>query len=173
MTGLTDEILNRYLDGELSPKELNEVRKILNSSEDARRRLYAIQLVHDGLKKYSGRKPSPAFTSVLMKKIVRRPEPKGQRYFIFSISSIFVLVSLAIIGYLTSYIISMGQESSGGNSSVNNLIYLAERMVHGIQTLFTAGNVSLIGFIFSFAIIISAWFFFDSHRQTKAKLTKL
>jgi anti-sigma factor RsiW len=173
MTGLTDEILNRYLDGELSPTELNEVREIFDSSEDARRRLYAMQLVHDGLKKYKVRKPSPAFTSVLMKKIVRRTEPKGQRYFIFSISSIFVLVSLAIIAYLASYIISTGQASSEGNNSVNTLLSLAERMVHGIKTLFTAGNVSLIGFIFSFAIIISAWFFFDSHRQARTKLTKL
>ncbi|HKB85194.1 MAG TPA: hypothetical protein VKD08_03410, partial [Ignavibacteriaceae bacterium] len=126
-----------------------------------------------GLKKYKVRKPSPAFTSVLMKKIVRRTEPKGQRYFIFSISSIFVLVSLAIIAYLASYIISTGQASSEGNNSVNTLLSLAERMVHGIKTLFTAGNVSLIGFIFSFAIIISAWFFFDSHRQARTKLTKL
>ncbi len=173
MTGLTDEILNRYIDGELSPAELKDVRKILDASEDARRKLYAMQLVHSGLKKYNERKPSPAFTTVLMKKIVRRHEPKAQRYFIFSISSIFVLISLAIIGYLTSYIISAGQASSEGNDSVNNLIYLAERLVHGIKTVFTAGNVSLIGFIFSFAIIISAWFFFDSHRQAKAKLTKL
>ncbi len=173
MNELNDEILNRYIDGELSPSELKEVKEILRDSEDAKRRLLAMQLVHNELKNYPLRKTSAAFTSILMKKIVRRTEPKGQRYFIFSISSVFVLISLGIIGYLTSYILSLGSSSKEGSTGVNNFIYLVERLVNIVKTLFTTGNVSVIGFIFSFAIIISAWFFFDSHRQAKAKLTKL
>lgn len=173
MIELTDEILNKYIDGELSPGELNEVKVILENSEEASRRLYAMQLVHNELKNFPERKTSSDFTSILMKQIIRRPDPKGQKYFIFSVSSFFILISLAIIGYLTSYILSKGSDSSEGNDSVNNLIYLAEQLVHVIKTFFTTGNVSVIGFIFSFAIIISAWFFFDSHKQAKAKLTKL
>jgi hypothetical protein len=173
MNELTDEILNKYIDGELSPGELNEVKIILENSEEAKKRLFALQLVHNELKIYPGRKTSPDFTAILMKKIMRKPEPKGQRYFIFSVSSFFILMSLTIIGYLTSYILSAGNDSSEGNNSVKNLIYLSEQLVHVIKTFFTAGNVSVIGFIFSFAIIISAWFFFDSHKQAKAKLTKL
>ncbi len=173
MKEITDEILNRYIDGELNPAELKEVKEILKVSEDAKRRLLAMQLVHNELKNYPERKTSPNFTSMLMKKIVRRTEPKGQRYFIFSISSVFVLISLGIIGYLTSYILSLGSSSEEGNAGIDNFTYLVERLVNGIKTVFTSGNVSVIGFIFSFAIIISAWFFFDSHKQAKAKLTKL
>ncbi len=170
---LTDEILNRYIDGELSSSELKEVKEILKSSEDAKRRLLAMQLVHNELKNYPVRRTSADFTLMLMKKIVRRTEPKGQRYFIFSISSVFVLISLGIIGYLTSYILSLGNNSAESSSGINDFIYLVEKLVGGIKTLFTSGNISVIGFIFSFAIIISAWLFFDSHRQAKAKLTKL
>lgn len=173
MNELNDEILNRYIDGELNPTELKEVKEILKNSEDTRRRLLAMQLVHNELKNYPVRKTSAAFTSILMKKIVRRTEPKGQRYFIFSISSVFVLISLGIIGYLTSYILSLGNNSEVGSTGVNNFIYLVERLVTGIKTVFSSGSASVIGFIFSFGIIISAWFFFDSHRQAKAKLTKL
>lgn len=173
MIELTDDILNRYIDGELSQVELSEVKEILRTSEDAKRRLYAMQLVHDELKKYPERKTSADFTSVLMKKILRRTEPKGQRYFIFSVSSFFVLISLAIIGYLTAYILSTGSSSGESSSTMNNFVSLIEKAVHGLKTLFTAGNVSIIGFVFSFIIIISAWFFFDSHKQAKAKLTKL
>lgn len=173
MNELTDEILNKYIDGELSSDELREVEEVLRTSEDAKRRLYAMQLVHNQLKKVPERTTSPDFTSALMKRIIRRPQQKGQRFFIFSVSSLFVAVSLAIIGYLTSYILSTGSSSEEGNNSVDNLIYLVERLVHGIKELFTAGNVSIIGFVFSFAIIISAYFFFDSHKQAKAKLTKL
>ncbi len=173
MKELTDELLNRYIDGELSPAELKEVEEILKVSEDAKRRLLAMQLVHNELKNYPVKKTSPVFTSVLMKKIVRRTNPKGQRYFIFSISSVFVLISLGIIGYLTSYIVSMSSSTEEGSPGLDNFINLVEKLVYGIKTLFSSGNISVIGFIFSFAIIISAWFFFDSHKQAKAKLTKL
>ncbi len=173
MIELTDEILNRFIDDELNPSEKKEVNKIIKSSEDARRRLYAMKLVHTELKKYPPAKPSLDFTSVLMKKIIRRQEPKGQRYFIFSISSVFIIISLAIIGYLTSFILSIGNSTDEGNGTVNNFVQLVEKLVNVIQTLFSNGNVSIIGFIFSFAIIISAYFFFDSHKQARAKLTKL
>lgn len=173
MIELTDDLLNRYIDGELSQAEMNDVKEILKTSEDAKRRLYAMQLVHEELKKYPERKTSADFTSLLMKKILRRAEPKSQRYFIFSISSFLVLASLGIIGYLTAYILSTGNSSEEGSSTMDNFVYLTEKVVYGIKTLFNSANISIIGFVFSFIIIISAWFFFDSHKQAKAKLTKL
>jgi hypothetical protein len=173
MIELTDEILNSYIDGDLSTAELNEVKKLLDNSEEARRRLNALQLVDRELKNYPLKDTSSDFTSVLMKKIMRKPEVKGQKYFIFSVSSFFILISLGIIGYITSYILSAGGNSTGESSSVDKLIYISEQLVMTIKKFFTAGNVSVIGFIFSFAIIISAYFFFDSHKQAKAKLTKL
>ena len=172
MIELTDEILNRYIDGELQPAEIEVVKQALKTSEDAKRRLSAMQLVHSELKKYPVKNTSHDFTSLLMKKIVHRREPKKQKYFIFSVSSVFVLLSLAIIGYLTSFILTNVNKSSGTNNSLNNLVYLIEKLVVGIKSLFTTGSISVIGFILSFIIIISAWLFFDSHRQTKAKFTK-
>jgi hypothetical protein len=173
MIELTDEILNRFIDGELSPSEIKDINEVLKNSEDARKRMYALQLVHKELKKYPVRETSSEFTSLLMKKIIRKRERKGQKFFIFSVSSFFVLISLAIIGYLTSYIISSQAATTESGKSVNMLVSLIESLVHGIKTIFSSGNVSIIGFIFSFVIIISAYFFFDSHKQAKAKLNKL
>jgi galactitol-specific phosphotransferase system IIC component len=108
-----------------------------------------------------------------MKKIIRKPEAKGQKYFIFSVSSFFVLISLAIITYITSFILSSGSNVPEESNSLSNLVYLLEKSIYVIKKIFTASNISVIGFIFSFAIIISAYFFFDSHRQAKEKLNKL
>lgn len=173
MIEITDEILNRYIDGELNPSELIEIKEALKNSEDVRKRLYAFQLVHKELKRFPAKETSSGFTSLLMKKIIRRPERNGQKYFIFSVSSFFILISLAIIGYLTSYIISSGSTTPETNSSVNTLVSLMERLVQGIRATFSKGNISIIGFIFSFGIIISGYFFFESHRHAKAKLDKL
>ncbi len=173
MIELTDEILNKYIDGELTASELTEVENIINFSEDAKRRLYAMQLVHNELKNYTEKTPASDFTSKLMKKIIRKPEAKGQKYFIFSVSSFFVLISLAIIAYITSFILSSGSNVPAESNGLSNMVYLLEKSIYVIKKIFTAGNISVIGFIFSFAIIISAYFFFDSHRQTKEKLNKL
>jgi hypothetical protein len=173
MIEITDEILNRYIDGELSTSEVKELNIILMKSEEIGKKLRALQVVHNELLKMPVKETSSDFTSLLMKKIIRRPERKGQKYFIFSVSSFFLLISLMIIGYLTSYIISYGSKSSETNSGFDTLVLYLESFVHSIKSVFSTGNVSLIGFIFSFGIIISAYFFFDSHRQAKAKLDKL
>lgn len=173
MIEVTDEILNRYIDGELSPSELKEVNEELIKSEVVRKRLRTLQFVHNELKKIPLRETSLEFTARLMKQIIRKPEPKGQKYFIFSVSSFFILISLAIIGYLTSYILSYGTNTSEDKSSFNTLVSYMDSFVHSIKSVFSSGNVSIIGFIFSFGIIISAYFFFESHKQAKAKLDKL
>ena len=173
MIEITDDILNKYIDGELSSSEVKEIDEILNQSEEAKRRLIALQVVHNELKKFPVYETSIEFTSRLMKKIAKKPERKGQKYFIFSVSSFFVLISLAIIGYLTSYILSLNNAAPENNNNVGTLISYTESLIHVIRAIFSNGNVSVIGVIFSFGIFVSAYFFFDSHRQAKAKLNKL
>lgn len=173
MMEITDELLNKYIDGELSASEVKELNEILMKSVETRKKLRALQLVHNELMNMPVRETSSEFTSLLMKKIIRRPEHKGQKYFIFSVSSFFVLISLTIIGYLTSYILTIGTNTTENKNSFNTLVFYLESLVHGIKSVFSTGNVSIIGFIFSFGIIISAYFFFDSHKQVKAKLDKL
>jgi anti-sigma factor RsiW len=173
MIEITDEILNMYIDNELNTSELNEVNEALKNSEDLRKRLYAFQLVHKELKKFPASETSSDFTSLLMKKIIRRSDRKGQKYFIFSISSFFVLMCLVIIGYLTSYIISSGSITPETSNGVNSFVSIIENIVKGIRATFSKSNISIIGLIFSFGIFISAYFFFESHKQAKAKLDKL
>ncbi len=173
MIELTDEILNRYIDGELTLAEVKEFEEKLKNSEDAVKRLNALMLVHNELKKYPVMETSSGFTSILMKKIIRKPEHKGQKYFIFSISSIIILICILIISYLASYIITSGTPSPGNNDSVEVVISYLQNFIHNISTVFSKGNVSIIGIIFSFVIFITAYFFFDSSRHTKTRLDKL
>jgi len=172
MIEITDEILNRYIDGELTSSELEEFKEKLRNSEDAMKRLNALMLVHNELKKYPLKEPSLEFTSQLMKKIMRKPEQKGQKYFIFSISSFIILICVLIVSYIASYIVS-GTPASENNDTLGIFISYLQKFVHSISSVFSKGNVSIIGIIFSFVIFITAYFFFDSNRRTRTRLDKL
>lgn len=172
MMEITDELLNRYIDGELAPAELREFEEMLRNSEDAVKRLNALILVHNELKKYPLKETSLEFTSLLMKKIIRKPEQKGQKYFIFSISSFIILICVLIVSYVASYIVS-GTPASENNDTLGIFISSLQKVGYSISSVFSRGNVSVIGFIFSFVIFITAYFFFDSNRRTRTKLDKL
>jgi anti-sigma factor RsiW len=84
MIELSDEILNKYLDGELEYAELIKVHELLKDSAEARKRLRALQAVHSGLKEMKEYSPSEGFTSLIMGRLYNRVKAKkGQKVFIF------------------------------------------------------------------------------------------
>ncbi len=174
MIQLSDEILNKYIDGELEQSMLVEIREQLKDSEKDRRRLAALQTVHRELANLKSYEVSNDFTAKIMFKLRKNVMvTKKDRYFIFSVSSIFIIISLIIIGYMLAWTVS---QNSGPNSLTNNIDNYANYFVNvfsSIKSFLTAKNISIIGSIFSFGIIISGYIFFENLRQTKRRLSKL
>jgi len=172
MMKLTDEILNKYIDGELDQKTLNEVREILRISEEDMKRLKALQFVHQGLKNMKEDEVSSDFTQLVMSKLQRKVKVKKEdRFFIFSISSVFVGLSLIIIGYVI-YSFDFGTQSPGPVQFITNLSDTFESWIISLRTFLNSVNTSVIGSIFSFVIIISAYFLFENFKHTKEQLSK-
>ena len=106
MNQITDEILNKYLDGELNALESEQVKAALHSSEDLQRKFNALKIIHDNLSGLKEDELSSDFTDRLMKKIVKRSTvPKQQKYFIASIVSFITLLCLVIFGFSISAIL--------------------------------------------------------------------
>ncbi len=173
MKTLSDELLNKYIDGELEAGELGEVKEQLKSSEEDRRRLTALRAVHSELKKIEEYRVPDNFTSALMMKIGKTFKvSRKDRYFIFSISSIFMICAVGILGYLIFAIgSSVGQ--SAAEQSFQNYISLLLNKLGVIANIFTAKNISIIGSIFSLALLISGYFFYENLRQSRRHLTKM
>ena len=51
MNKLSDEILNKYIDGELDHSSLLHVNEVLSNSLDDKKRLQALLVIHNELKK--------------------------------------------------------------------------------------------------------------------------
>ena len=173
MNKLSDEILNRYIDNELSQAELKMVHDQLQSSEEDRKKLLALQLLHSNLKNVKSESVSPDFTGKLMKRIMKKSKAKKeQRIFIFSISSIFVIIALGIIGYVMSLIFAAPPTTGGTVTGTRETVTVLENLVEPIRGFLSKTNISMIGSIFSLGLLISIYFIFDLVKHTKGNLSR-
>ena len=168
MKSISDEILNKYIDEELSQAEISEFEEILKNSEEAQKRLKALETVHRELFKIKSQKASTGFTSLVMQKIQGKVSAnRRDKVFIFSISSIIILFSLILIGYAAAVVVqsipASTQTGEGFQLYINHFI----NFLDSTKKYLTQNNISILGSIISFGVIISAYFFFESHKRTR------
>ena len=174
MIKLTDEILNKYIDGDLDNITILEIREQIKNSEIDKKRLNALLAIHDELKKMKVIEVRNDFTSTVMAKLVNKVRSrKKDKFFIFSISSIFVVCSLAIIGYLIVTVVGTNVGGNAANQNIDNYVNYFVNVLASAKEFLTAKNISIIGSVFSFGLIITGYFFFESMRQSKRRLSKL
>ena len=173
MTKITDEILNKYLDEELSREESELIKSEIRTSEELQKKYNALKLIHEKLFDMKEDEVSPAFTDKIMNQIVRRKFaiPKQQKYFIVSIATFITLLCLVIFGFVISAIISSAPSSIGESKSVlDSVSNLSDGLVKTLQHLFSGPGLSIIGSIFSIVLLISGFFFFEMQKRSKANL---
>ncbi len=90
---------------------------------------------------------------------------KEQNFFIVSVLSLFFLICLGIIGFLIANYIFTAEPSSPDlltqfTERTNSFVVL-------LRNLFSKGNISIIGSVFSFVLIISGYFFYENIKHSK------
>lgn len=164
---LNDDILNKYIDGDLDTAARKEIQKILSESEAERKKLNSLLRVHNELKNIKEYKVSNDFTFRLMSGISGKFKPrKSDKYFIISVSSFFVLSSLIIIGVVLSFILSTPGSLTTTELSENVLNSLKD-FTNLLVQIFSGIGISIFGSIISLAILVSAYFFFESNKRLK------
>jgi hypothetical protein len=174
MIELSDDILNRYIDGELDQATLIEVREQLKNSEAGRYKLSILQKVHSELGKLDSFEVSNNFTSVIMSQLQKKVKVvRKDRFFVFSISLVFLIIILFIISYLFIFSLNNAVSSTQNVEEINNYVNVITNLSTSIKELMTPKNISIIGSILSFGIIITGYLFFENQRQAKRNLSKL
>jgi hypothetical protein len=174
MNELNDEILNKYIDGELDQPMLNEVREQLKNSEADRLRFTMLQKVHSELGKLKTFEVRDNFTSTIMSKLQKKARSAWKdRFFLFSITSLFLIPILSILGYIVIMSISQSGNSSQYAQDINTYTTYILNISSSVKGIITPKNISIIGSILSFGIIITGYLFFENQRQTKRNLSKL
>ncbi|UCH64706.1 MAG: hypothetical protein JSW63_08750, partial [Ignavibacterium sp.] len=169
MMNLTDEILNRYLDGELSETETKEVQKIILLDENAKKRFNALKLVHDKLSIIEEDKVPDGFTEKIISRLGKKYKaPAHQKWFFISIVVFVSLLSLLVLGYVIGEIIASIPPEHESAVPVETIDRLSDGLIIQLKSIFSGKNLSIIGSIISLGIMISGYFFFEHQKKTKA-----
>lgn len=168
MIKLNDENLNRFIDNELNEKESAEIKVLLEDSKSYSKKFEALKLIHSGLINIKEEEPDKNFTLSVMNKIGYGLRSKRtDKYFIFSISSVLFAILLLVSGLIIGSSVSQLQNDSSSGKFIDNLNYYISFIIDIIGKLFSANNISVFGSIISLIILISAYFLFDSLKNSK------
>ncbi|GAB4292391.1 MAG: hypothetical protein Kow0098_12300 [Ignavibacteriaceae bacterium] len=168
MIEITDEMLNKFVDGELDSETMNAVRLVLKDNPEIQLRLKALQSVDKNLRTLPVYDLSDGFTERVMNRLADSFRTgKAQKRFIITIASVFLIGCLAIFVLIISALMATAPQSSPGPESVKLLTGFIENLVNFFEGLFGGNAVSAIGSLISVGILISGYFFFENQRRLK------
>lgn len=171
MNLLTDEILNEYLDGNLSEQKKGEIEQLLEDSENDRKHFNALKVIHDELSQLKEEETSEDFTQIVISKITKKFElPRQQEFFVFIVSSIFILICFGIIVYIAATIISSSSNQTVSLQISESVHNFSSGLIYELKKIFSSKSLTVIGLIFSLGIIVSGYFFFENQKRKKANL---
>src|SRR3989304_4936885 len=166
MIELNDDLLNKYIDGELDREMIDQIKIKLESSHQDMMKYRTLLSVHNELKKMPAEEVSSSFTANLMLKVQRSLKSKReQNFFIVSVLSLFFLICIGIIGYLLANYIFTAEP--GSSDALTQFTQRSEGFVTLLKNFFSKGNISIIGSIFSFILLVSGYFFYESVKHSK------
>lgn len=174
MKELSDEILNKYIDNELSSSEVNELKEFISNNPDELKKFKAHKLIDEILRGLEHESSPPNFTAKVMERINSVNSYKlSDNKFIKVISSIF---GALILGFLVAGI-SLGTSQKLEPSSVSEGI---NKSFEAVGQFITSLNISLsndtflvVVSAFSLIVLVSIYIFINSHKTFKQKLENL
>jgi hypothetical protein len=174
MDEINDELLNKFLDKELDPADILRVEKEISNSEDLRKRYQALKTVHHGLMKMEAEETSHEFLNKVMTKLNRRGYYfKQQNYFLAAIYLVFMGGAIALVGYIMYGMFSVNTETAYASDIIDSTLVQFSNFTSSIKNYFNDTNISLIGSILAFTLIISGYLLFESFKNSKTNLNKI
>lgn len=174
MSNITDEILNKYIDGELDFSEVEMVKNELEKDERLIAKLQALRMVDSSLRQMEVEHTSGNFTDNIMKAIsaAKKAVKPKINYFFVSIISIF---SAGVIAVLVAAIRSYQKDNSPSaiTSYADKVKELFSHNLTAVQGIFSNTEVMLIISILSLVLLITAYFTFESHKNFTKKLNSI
>ena len=166
MIELNDDILNKYIDGELDKNLAQHVKIQIESSSEDMKKYKVLLTIHDELQKLPVEEVSYDFTFKLMLKVQRSlKSKKEQKFFVISVLSFFSLICLGIIGFLIANIVFTA--NPGSPDFLAQFTERSDSFVTLLKNVFSKGNISILGSVFSFVLLIGGYFFYENLRHSK------
>lgn len=164
MIKINDDLLNRFLDNELSNEEKDFILREIEKSTELKKRYEVLLKTHLLLKNINPDFPSIDFSKIVMQKISKRVTSESQqKRFLFIILSLFGIAIIGSVGYLFYQIISTIQLSNS-NDIISNY---SNTIRDYFSAIFKKENISIIGSVLSFIMLISGYFLYNYWKNSQ------
>lgn len=168
MNHLTDDLINKYIDDETTVSESGEIADHLKCCPACSAKVNSMRSIHSSLLAIKEESPSLNFSSQFMERLARNlKRKKQQKYFILTVFSAFTALIFAVLGYLISESTFSLSFSSDTAKYVSEYTNRYSEFVGMMQHYISGRNLTLLGSMLSMGIIISAYFFYNSHKTFK------
>ena len=173
MKQLTDEILNKYIDNELSTHELGEMKKLIASDDEAMNLLKAHKLADQILHKIDVTPAPGNFTDKVMDKILTVVPTKVRKsYFVPAVIGFLFAAIIGVTAYSLSLIPENSEESGKTVSIINQAKEVVAEKVGSFASFFNNDTILIIGSFLTFVLLLSAYFMISSHKNFRHNLDK-
>ncbi len=174
MSKLTDEMLNKYLDGDLEVSDLEAVKEELNSDPDALARLRALRAVDATLKTIEADHAPENISDRIMKKI------SAGKYTVKTAPAHFFIsiISILLVGIISVTVAAF--RSASHSSANNNLVDYTDKIKNTLvknaesaQNFFSNPGVVFTVGALTIIFLIAAYFTIESHKNFTKKFNSL
>jgi len=165
---INNDILNRYLDGDLNSKEIDEVNRALDNSTELKKEFDALSRIHNILSKQQVDQTKSDFTNLVMLKIRKKSKSENeQKIFLITILFFFGVITLGIVGFVLYQILSTVPSTADSTNTLNSL---GKNLNNFFSDLFSKNRITLFGSILSFVMLVSAYFLFEFQKHSGKNL---
>ncbi len=169
MKKITDEILNKYIDNELSAAEIEELKNLLSSNPDELDKLKVLRFVDSSLRTMEHDKAPDHIAGSILSRIEALSIVKGKSfYFFYWIVGVFSIMIIGLFGYILSLI---SPAESDGSSVLDNVVNYLSSFSISFNIGLSSNLILLIGASLSIILLIAFYFLVVSHREFKNSLS--
>lgn len=172
MKELTDELINKYIDNELTVSEINQLKEYLTAHPSEVEKLKAHKLVDSVLRELEFETAPGNITDKIMSKIKTAYSVKIQKNYFMRF--IFSLFGLGFVGFYLFGITQVSVESiDKDQSTINNLINQLSNIIPSINFSLSKDLFMLILSAFILILFIATYLMINSHKVFKENIENL
>jgi len=165
---MNDEILNRFIDGDLSATERDEVLRVVTSSPEWKKKYETLKKAHELLIAMKPEEVSDNFASLVMSKLnAQKLRARQQKNFLTIIISFFGIIILSITGFVFYNILLSVSQATETSSSITSLSSYVKDLTN---LLFSKNGTTIIGSALSLIMLVSGYFLFEYQKKMKSNL---
>lgn len=173
MKKITDELINKYLDGELTGLELDEFNEILQNDKEAVEKLKILKFVDENLRELPVEKAPASVSASVMSRLQQGFKAKKQTSnFFYAVIGIFSVMIVGILGYALKDISFTATDSKISERISEGVNRLIPEKLDSVMSFFTSSEFMLAGALVTLILLLATYFIFESHKDILKRLDK-